>query len=278
MKLETVHNKNEELLYEYTEIYKYMSEFQVILVENSIQNDSRTTQNDLNDSSMKGTRKHVSKEKHNMRQNNESKGKRKRTNVKELAGTNSKVDKPIITVFKKKNLTKLQLSNSHNVYEHNLSNPDIDLNDSGKSKVSCVRCRKFKKKCSRSIPECSNCLSLDGLCVYLPRKSKGKKNVQRSNITDFLNPEPTKRLSLPNIHYGSRSTSMSTRSASASISTRSSISSASSGSAFADSSTQSLRRTSANILNYLYQNYLTPEIPTSPKLKKHLNDFGIILN
>ncbi|CAN3352690.1 hypothetical protein DICA3_E00628 [Diutina catenulata] len=80
---------------------------------------------------------------------------------------------PHITVFKKKNLRKFATKSS-NIYEHNLTSPDIDANDATKSKVSCVRCRKYKKKCSRTFPECSNCTSSEELCIYMPRKTKKK--------------------------------------------------------------------------------------------------------
>lgn len=80
-------------------------------------------------------------------------------------------DAPSITVFKKKNLSKLA-KNPANIYEHNLTLPDIDQNDRLKLKVSCMRCRKYKKKCLRRFPECLNCTLSDELCIYMPRKTK----------------------------------------------------------------------------------------------------------
>lgn len=97
--------------------------------------------------------------------------------------------KLLITVFKKKNLKKVQPGRlSDNIYNHTLSNPDIDISDPGRSKVSCLRCRKFKKKCSRVLPECSNCLSSEELCTYLPRKPKGRKRMARCS------PDPVQKI------------------------------------------------------------------------------------
>ncbi|ODV79537.1 uncharacterized protein CANTADRAFT_5273 [Suhomyces tanzawaensis NRRL Y-17324] len=122
---------------------------------------------------------------------------------------------PSITVFKRKNLKKFRRKDHpHNIYDHN-SNSPLDLNEYGKSTVSCIRCRKLKKKCTRSVPECSNCMSSDELCVYVPRKSKHKdKLTVRTGSTgslpeisqsewDFDKKKPThKRLSLPLIQSG----------------------------------------------------------------------------
>ena len=83
-------------------------------------------------------------------------------------------DAPSITVFKKKNLSKLA-NNPANIYEHNLTLPDIDQNDRTKLKVSCMRCRKYKKKCLRRFPECLNCTLSDELCIYMPRKTKRRQ-------------------------------------------------------------------------------------------------------
>lgn len=186
----------EEFSEEYPEIYKYLNAFQV-----KLSNDEKTA----------------------LLVNMRAPRRLKSRDSDQLAGTPISLAKPThkliiessITVFKTKNLKNLKRE-TPNIYEHNLSSPDIDLNDSNKSKVSCIRCRKFKKKCSRIFPECSNCSSSDELCVYLPRKvrsrdekDKGKRNEKRkatevfaknnsSLYKDNFLPYP-KRLSLPNI-------------------------------------------------------------------------------
>lgn len=95
-----------------------------------------------------------------------------------------------ITVFKKKDLTKYagvrKDAQAMNVYNHNLSHYDVER--SGRSKVSCVRCRKFKKKCSRTIPECTNCLGSDDLCVY---QARGKKPRKKSVDSPEISPAST---------------------------------------------------------------------------------------
>lgn len=110
-----------------------------------------------------------------------------------------------ITVFKKKNLKNYCFSN---IYEHNLTKPDIDTRDSSKSKVSCIRCRRSKKKCTRTFPECSNCSSSDELCVYLPRKHK-KPNKSFTESLEEASEAPDMKQSIPSgigITEASRST------------------------------------------------------------------------
>lgn len=77
--------------------------------------------------------------------------------------------KNCIIVFKKKNLS---LGSFKNIYDHNPANLELDAQDQQKSRSSCLRCRKFKKRCTRDLPECCNCMSCDELCMYLPRKRK----------------------------------------------------------------------------------------------------------
>lgn len=78
--------------------------------------------------------------------------------------------KDSIVVFKKKKLASLQLRS--NIYEHDSTNLELDDQDEKKSRSSCLRCRKFKKKCTRDLPECLNCVSCDQLCIYISRKRK----------------------------------------------------------------------------------------------------------
>jgi Fungal Zn(2)-Cys(6) binuclear cluster domain. len=161
----------EEFTEQYSEIHKYLSAFQVKLSRNI---DLETAGTDL--TNVRALRDSgLGKGQKNSRLGS------KRRSSKQVAGSSLALSQPThkliiessITVFKTKNFKKLKTETS-NIYEHNLSLPDIDLKDSNKSKVSCIRCRKFKKKCSRIFPECSNCLSSDELCIYLPRKVRGK--------------------------------------------------------------------------------------------------------
>lgn len=89
-----------------------------------------------------------------------------------------------INVFRKKSLDKLTISPvNSNIYEHNIEVPELDKLDATKSKNSCGRCRKLKRKCSRDMPECSSCVSSDKLCIYIPRKSSKitKERSKRNN-------------------------------------------------------------------------------------------------
>lgn len=53
---------------------------------------------------------------------------------------------------------------------------DDKKNDSEqKHSYSCKRCRRLKKKCSRSIPECLNCKKAKNVCEYVPRAPRRKK-------------------------------------------------------------------------------------------------------
>lgn len=90
------------------------------------------------------------------------------------------INQPILNVFKKKNLQNLPLSQlsqyehpQHPQHQpHQQLQPEFEFNNPTKVRISCIRCRKFKKKCSREYPECSNCAYSDQLCKYIPRKSR----------------------------------------------------------------------------------------------------------
>lgn len=81
--------------------------------------------------------------------------------------------KDFIVVFKRKSLTTQELQQKSNIYSYDLSNIELDALDANKALSSCIRCRKFKKKCTRDLPECLNCGSCDELCIYTSRKRKG---------------------------------------------------------------------------------------------------------
>lgn len=90
--------------------------------------------------------------------------------------------KDSIVVFKKKRLPIETLHSHSNIYEHDPRNLELDVLDQNKSRFSCLRCRKFKKKCTRDLPECLNCVSCDELCIYNPRKRKD--SVESSTSVD----------------------------------------------------------------------------------------------
>lgn len=78
--------------------------------------------------------------------------------------------KDLIVVFKKKNFPVANLKNYARIYNDSPKDVELDITDSSKSRQSCLRCRKFKKRCTRDLPECNNCSSCEELCIYQPRK------------------------------------------------------------------------------------------------------------
>lgn len=101
-----------------------------------------------------------------------------------------------VVVFKRKRLSVLESGTyGCNIYENRLSGAELDHSDSSKSRVSCLRCRRFKKKCSRSLPECCNCKTSEDLCIYAPRKHKRKKDPKKPE-EEWAGPE---RARLPSI-------------------------------------------------------------------------------
>lgn len=89
--------------------------------------------------------------------------------------------KDSIVVFKKKKLSQANLTGG-NIYGCDRGLLDLDANNNSKSRSSCLRCQKFKKKCTRDLPECHNCVSSEEMCVYKPRKKKTSKS--KSEPTD----------------------------------------------------------------------------------------------
>lgn len=81
--------------------------------------------------------------------------------------------KDFIVVFKRKTLTPQELRQKSNIYSYDLTSLELDALDANKALSSCIRCRRFKKKCTRDLPECLNCGSCDELCIYTTRKRKG---------------------------------------------------------------------------------------------------------
>lgn len=92
--------------------------------------------------------------------------------------------KDSIVVFKKKKLPIGTLRFHSNIYDHDPSNLELDAQNEKKSRSSCLRCRKFKKKCTRDLPECLNCVSCDELCIYTTRKRKSSV-ASSSSTTDL---------------------------------------------------------------------------------------------
>ncbi|KAK6453627.1 uncharacterized protein RJT20DRAFT_62107 [Scheffersomyces xylosifermentans] len=140
----------DEYLQGYGEIHKYLNEFQVNLVQGQFFSNNRLFRRDSSEE----------KDPYDLSKKN-----------------------PAITVFKKKNLKKIDGKISKNIYGHSLAIGDTDIKDPSKSRVSCLRCRKFKKKCSRELPECTNCISSEELCTYLPRKRRRSK---RSGSPNYI--------------------------------------------------------------------------------------------
>lgn len=70
-----------------------------------------------------------------------------------------------IVVFKKKKRVVLLSFTNHSAPKSNSENVEIKRT-LGRKVGSCLRCRKFKKKCSRLLPECLNCVLCDEICVY----------------------------------------------------------------------------------------------------------------
>lgn len=63
-----------------------------------------------------------------------------------------------------------------------VSQPDLDLD--GKLKISCTRCRQLKRKCNRTVPECSNCSKHAGTCIYKRRKTRIEETSSTEHILD----------------------------------------------------------------------------------------------
>lgn len=75
----------------------------------------------------------------------------------------------LLFVFKKKKFTP-STARGRNIYHTDTNNVEVDREDPSKSRMACLRCRRAKKKCTRHLPECLNCMSCDQICVYYPRK------------------------------------------------------------------------------------------------------------
>lgn len=78
-----------------------------------------------------------------------------------------------IFVFRKKRLPLLP--SDINMYKLHEKPFELEKSDDLKSRFSCDRCRKYKKKCSRDLPECEYCASSEELCRYRPRKKSTKR-------------------------------------------------------------------------------------------------------
>lgn len=120
--------------------------------------------------------------------------------------------KDFIVVFKRKALTPQELRQKTNIYSYDLTNLERDALDANKALSSCIRCRKFKKKCTRDLPECLNCGSCDELCIYTTRKRKSsvapvsetsKKarssplSSRKSSVDSVATFDPRRRFSMP---------------------------------------------------------------------------------
>jgi hypothetical protein len=72
---------------------------------------------------------------------------------------------PCFSVFKRKSRRELSA--------HVSLPPELDAADATRARHSCVRCRRLKRRCSRDLPECTNCVASEGVCVYRARASRG---------------------------------------------------------------------------------------------------------
>ncbi|RLV92651.1 Protein STB5 [Spathaspora sp. JA1] len=89
----------------------------------------------------------------------------------------------LVTKFRIKK--PLSLSKSHS------KESILDVDNNSKL-TSCIRCRKLKKKCNKTIPECQNCEKSGEPCVYIPRKprrSKTELEIQASDLPLSLAPD-----------------------------------------------------------------------------------------
>lgn len=69
--------------------------------------------------------------------------------------------------------TTLQNTSSVMINDHS---GKTDSEDGNKHSYSCKRCRRLKKKCTRTIPECQNCAKAGESCEYVPRAPRRKKS------------------------------------------------------------------------------------------------------
>lgn len=99
--------------------------------------------------------------------------------------SNQKVEGSIF-VFRKKRLPFLP-SPDVNMYKQREKPFETEKSDDLKSRFSCDRCRKYKKKCSRDLPECEYCASSEELCRYRPRKKSARNQKRTSSSTNFRN-------------------------------------------------------------------------------------------
>lgn len=74
-----------------------------------------------------------------------------------------------VFVFRKKKLP-FTPSSDLNLYSQFGHTFELENRNTSRSRFSCDRCRKYKKKCSRDLPECEYCVSSEELCYYRARK------------------------------------------------------------------------------------------------------------
>ena len=77
---------------------------------------------------------------------------------------------------------------------------DNDKNQQQFHQYACIRCRRLKKKCSKTLPVCQNCTKQNETCEYVERKNKRRNlktvKVQSSTITSqSLSSSPNSSLS-----------------------------------------------------------------------------------
>ncbi|WPK27400.1 hypothetical protein PUMCH_004787 [Australozyma saopauloensis] len=85
----------------------------------------------------------------------------------------------LMFVFRKKKIPIASVSDL-NLYRQSLRTFELERNNNSKSRFSCDRCRKYKKKCSRDLPECEYCVSSEEYCSYRPRKKITRRQTKAS--------------------------------------------------------------------------------------------------
>lgn len=78
---------------------------------------------------------------------------------------------------------KKTINNNNNNNNNNSTSPhtremmsDYNGSDQNKHSYSCKRCRRLKKKCTRTVLECHNCTKAGETCEYVPRAPRRKKS------------------------------------------------------------------------------------------------------
>lgn len=89
---------------------------------------------------------------------------------------NSSERELLTSKFRVKKTINNNNNNSSTSTHVNETMSDFNGNDQNKHSYSCKRCRRLKKKCTRTVPECHNCAKAAEPCEYVPRAPRRKKS------------------------------------------------------------------------------------------------------